>query len=295
MALNHLGQRGVWRFSRHGLTGGFGAMRNTLRRSALVIACAAIGIAACLSTLEAQQASTGSPPSARTWLGRSPAIESHLKTARVVRLEDIGTGVTHPQRAYLEPNVPVDSLVWKVLPPGRRHGHWESYKSEIAAYELDKLLGMNMVPPAVERTMDGEVGAAVMWLESIRSVKQLGGAMPAGAIWGHALRKMMMFDNLIANPDRNAGNILVGPPGELILIDHSRAFIDSENLIHKIERVDAGLWDRMEALTRPDLTRVLEPWIDEDAIGAMMERRDRMVSDVNKLVAKRGRAAVIIP
>ena len=270
-------------------------MLNTHRRSAVVASCAAIGIAGCLATLTAQQAASGSPPSARTWLGREPAIEAHLKTAAVVRLEDIGTGVTHPQRAYLNPNTPVDSLVWKVLPPGRRLGHWESYKSEIAAYELDKLLGMNMVPPAVERTIDGEVGAAVMWLESIKSVKDLGGVVPSGAIWGKPLRKMMMFDNLIANPDRNAGNMLIGPPGELILIDHSRAFIDEESLVHEIERVDATLWNRMTMLTRQDLTRVLGPWIDEDAIGAMIERRDRMVSEVNKLVAKKGRAGVIIP
>jgi hypothetical protein len=269
-------------------------MQDTHRRSAVSVACALLGITACFATLAASQTAPAAR-SVRLWLGREPAIEAHLKTASVVRLEDIGTGVTHPQRAYLNPNTPVDSLVWKVLPPGRRLGHWESYRSEIAAYELDKLLGMNMVPPAVERTIDGEVGAAVMWLESIRSVKELGGVVPSGAIWGKPLRKMMMFDNLIANPDRNAGNMLIGPPGELILIDHSRAFIDEKSLVHEIGRVDATLWNRMTMLTREDLTRVLGPWIDEDAIGAMMERRNRMVSDVNKLVAKRGRAAVIIP
>ena len=154
---------------------------------------------------------------------------------------------------------------------------------------------MNMVPPAVERTIDGEVGAAVMWLQSTRSVKDLGGVVPSGAIWGKSVRKMMMFDNLIANPDRNAGSILVGPPGELILIDHSRAFVDEDNLVQNIERVDAGFWTRMQALTRQELNSVLGPWIEDDAIGAMMERRDRMVSKANELVADRGRAAVIIP
>jgi hypothetical protein len=261
----------------------------------LVIACVAVGIAACFATPVAQQTAPGSASSAATWLGRAAAIEAHLKSAEVVSLEDIGTGVTRPRRAHLKPSEPVESLVWKVLPPGRRLGHWESYKSEIAAYELDKLLGMNMVPPAVERTIGGETGAAVMWLESIKSVKQLGGVVPSGAVWGKALRKMMMFDNMIANTDRNAGNILVGPPGELILIDHSRAFIDKENVVHNMSRVDEELWNRMQALTREDLTRVLGPWIDGDAIDAMIERQSRMIRDVNKLVAKRGRAAVIIP
>jgi hypothetical protein len=250
---------------------------------------------ATLTTLAAPQTSPASTSSAGIWIGREPAIEAQLRSADVVRLEDIGTGVTHPRRAHLEPNEPVESLVWKVLPPGRRLGHWESYKSEIAAYELDKLLGMNMVPPAVERTIDGETGAAVMWLETVKSVKDLGGVVPSSPIWGKSLRKMLMFDNLIANADRNAGNILVGPPGELILIDHSRAFIDDGQLVREIERVDADLWARMKALTRQDLTRVLGAWIDEDAIGAMVERRNRMVAEIDELVAERGRAAVIIP
>jgi len=58
--------------------------------------------------------------------------------------------------------------------------------------------------------------------------------------------------------------------------------------------VDAGLWARMQTLTREDLVRVLGPWIDDEAIDAMLERRARMVSDVDKLVKKKGRASVII-
>src|SRR5262252_3813198 len=128
--------------------------------------------------------------SARVWVGHAPEMEGHLRTATVERMEDIGTGVTHPRRAYLKPAVPFASLVWKVLPPGRRSGFWESYKSEIAAYELDKLLGMNMVPPAIERSIEGETGAAIMFLDSIKSVKQTGGKVPSGPEWGRSIRIM---------------------------------------------------------------------------------------------------------
>jgi hypothetical protein len=233
--------------------------------------------------------------SVRSWLGREPQIEAHLTTADVTSLEDIGTGVTHPRRAHLSPAEPVESLVWKVLPPGRRSGYWESYKSEIAAYELDKLLHLDMVPPVVERRVGDEVGAAVMWVDGPRSVKQMGGKVPTGVVWGRSIRKMLLFDNLIGNPDRNAGNILIGPPGEMILIDHSRAFIDDTKLPNPLERVDAMLWERVKTLTRDELTQALGRWIDEDAIGAMVERRDRMVKTVDQLVAKKGRALVIIP
>ena len=232
--------------------------------------------------------------SVRTWLGREGPIEAQLKSAEVTTIEHIGTGVTHPRRAHLKPSEPVESAVWKVLPPGKRGGYWESYKSEIAAYELDKLLNMKMVPPAVERRIDADTGAAVMWLQGIRSVKEMGGKVPTGAVWGQPIRRMLMFDNLIGNPDRNAGNILVGPPGELILIDHSRAFITDKKLLSKVERVDGELWDRMKTLTREDLTRALQPWIDDEAIGAIIERRNRMAAAVDELVAKKGQAVVIV-
>src|SRR5687768_16941083 len=88
--------------------------------------------------------------SARTWLDRRQALEDYLRTAEVVKIEDIGLGVTKPRRAYLAPGGPVDPMAWKTILPGIHSGYWESYKSEIAAYELDKLLELEMIPPTVE-------------------------------------------------------------------------------------------------------------------------------------------------
>lgn len=237
---------------------------------------------------------SASAASARIWLGHEAAMESHLRTASVDSLEAIGTGVTRPRRAHLSPATPFASLVWKPLPPGKRSGHWESYKSEIAAYELDKQLELRMIPPAVERQIGRDTGAAIMWLEGIRSVKQLGGKVPSGPAWDKPIRRMLTFDNLIGNPDRNAGNILVGPPGELILIDHSRAFTTSRDLVRKIERVDGDLWDRITSIAPADLSSTLQPWMDSDAVSAVLWRRERMIADVDTLVKKNGAAHVII-
>jgi hypothetical protein len=266
--------------------------------SRLVVACGLLVWSAhpALRAPAAQaQAAVAPGGSLYPWLGRTAEIENQLKTAEVVNMEEVGTGVTRPRRAHLRASPPVESIAWKVLPPGQRGGYWESYKSEIAAYELDKLLGMNMVPPAVERTIDGETGAAVMWLDGLKSVKELGGKVPSGSAWGKPLRKMLLFDNLTENIDRNAGNILVGPPGELILIDHSRAFSSETKLVNKIERVDAELWDRVKALTREDLDHAIGQLIDSKQVEAIVKRRDAMVKEVDKLVAQKGRALVIIP
>ncbi len=229
------------------------------------------------------------------WIGRVAEMEAHLRSAEIVDMTEIGVGVTRPRRASLRPATPFGTLVWKALPPGRRGGHQESYKSEIAAYELDKLLDMQMVPPAVERTIDGEVGAAVMWIDGTRSVREMGGAVPTAPKFGPSIRKMQLFDNLIGNPDRNAGNILIDADDHLILIDHSRAFVDTRKLPFAFERVDKTLWTAIKGLTRERLSAALSPWLDYTAIAAMLARRDEIASRVDELVKRRGAAAVIIP
>jgi hypothetical protein len=134
-----------------------------------------------------------------------------------------------------------------------------------------------------------------MWVTGMKSVKELGGKVPTGPQWSKPIRKMVMFDNLIRNIDRNAGNILIGGAGDMILIDHSRAFTTDRKLQNKMERVDAELWERMQTLTRENLSGALKRWLDDAAIMAILQRRDVMVAEVNKLVAKNGRDLVVIP
>ena len=96
--------------------------------------------------------------SAKIWTDRAPEIEAYLKTAEVVGMEDLKVGVTKPRKAKLAPGGPVEAFSWKAIKPGRYSGYWESYKSEVAAYELDKLLGLGMIPPTVERRAEGDNG-----------------------------------------------------------------------------------------------------------------------------------------
>ena len=261
-----------------------------------------IGLAAWLLAILPQSGTVSAQPagaapataSAKTWIGQTARIEQDLKAAEILRLEDIGTGVTRPRRAHLKAGGLVESFTWKPLKPAVTRGYWESYKSEIAAYELDKLLDLNMVPPVVEREMDGARGAAVMWVSPTTSVKEMGGRLPPGRVPGHEVRRMLLFDNLIGNPDRNGGNILVDGARNIILIDHSRAFLTKKDLQTKVERVDEKLWTAIQGLTPEALRATLEPLIGNDALNAMLERRKRIQSEVDKLVARKGRDLVII-
>jgi hypothetical protein len=105
---------------------------------------------------------------------------------------------------------------------------------------------------------------------------------------------MKMFDNLIANIDRNAGNLLVDADWNLFLIDHSRAFVTDTKLRNELTRVDRELWDRMLALDEPTLTNALGAWIDRGSIRAMLKRRDAMKKAIDALVSHSSEAAVYI-
>ncbi len=239
------------------------------------------------------QATAPAAASAKVWEGRQAEFEAYLRTAEIDRFEEIPVGVTRPKRAFLKPGGPVASIAWKALPPSRNTGYWESYKSEIAAYEMDKLLGMTMVPVAVEKKWKGQTAAAILWISPVRQWKDVRD-LPKPVKWNRQAILMKMFDNLIGNPDRNMGNLIVDDDWNLFLIDHSRAFVDSKDLPVKMERIDREVWNRMLALDEPGVTTALGTWLDSRAIRAMIARRDRMKAAVDKLVANSSEAAVFV-
>jgi hypothetical protein len=248
---------------------------------------------------QAPAAAPDAPVSAKTWLDNRAAIETYLKETEIVSIEEIKVGVTHPRRAKFPDGGLVQYMAFKNVPPGRTTGYWESYKSELAAYELDKMLGLDMVPPTVEKRVKGELGAAVMWCSPTKSFSETHGVpTPPGryvAAWFKQLARAKMFDNLIGNMDPNLGNWLVDPAWNLILIDHTRAFTTDKNMVHKnVEHIDAALWDKMKALTLESITPVLSPWMGKSEIKAVIERRDKLQEIITKLVAAKGEADVMI-
>jgi len=236
--------------------------------------------------------------SAKIWIGRAAEIEDYLRTAEIVKLDAIAVGVMHPRKATLKPGGPVEFLAFKPIAPGVYDGDHESYKSEIAAYEIDKLLHLDMVPPTVEKIYKGQKGAAVMWASPTKSFFELGGppVPPKDHLlsFGFMIAQAKMFDCLIGDPDPNLGNWLVDPAWNIILIDHSRALTTDTSFFQPLRYIDADLWDRMKALTIESLTQAVGKWLDKDAIKAVIQRRDKMQKAIDDLVKKYGAANVFV-
>jgi hypothetical protein len=231
----------------------------------------------------------------KTWVGREADYEAYLRSASADRIEDIGIGVTKPKRVFFKGDGIIRSAAWKPIRPGLQGGFYESYQSEIAAYEIDKLLQMHMVPPAVERRIEGNLGALIMWVEDVKGWKITDPVQgPDVAAWNRQVIAMKMFDNLIGNIDRNQGNLLYDAEYHLILIDHSRAFTTSTRLPSPVVRVWRDLYDRMNALTLEQLQARLGGLMGRGQIKAIIERRDKLRREVETLVSSRGAVATFV-
>ncbi len=254
---------------------------------------AALALAVVLPAL--QSAPPASPAGgSKTWIGRDAEFEAFIRSAPIERIVDVGSGVTRPRHGFFAPGGLTDGVVLKNLPPRTTRGFFESYKSEIAAYELDKLLDLNMVPPTVERDVDGRAMSAQVWLDGVRTFGSMKSRTPPdGRAWIFQVNRQKMFDDVIGNIDENAGNLLVDDAWNVILVDHSRCFTRTTKLPFDIVQIDRPFYERVKALARADLERAVGPWLEPGALDALLGRRDAVVQVVETRVRERGEAAVL--
>ena len=230
----------------------------------------------------------------KVWIGRESEFEEFLKQAKVIKVDDVPVGVTKPKRAYVAPGGLAGSFVFKELMPSRKSGFFESYKSEIAAYELDKIMGMGMVPPTVERKHDGVTGSAQLWVEHCTLLRDRDTTKaPDMGAWNKQVYRQRVWDNLTANIDRNQGNLLMDDGWNLILIDHSRAFTGSMNMPFPMNKIDKEFYEKLKALDEATIKARLGKWLF-DGPKPILKRRDKIVEHFEKMLAQYGEAAVFV-
>ena len=238
--------------------------------------------------------------------------ERFLIDAPIVRLGKTLGGVTYSRQAILELDGVTRFGVWKTIDEkksgltefaGGRGGEvnfQDSWRTEIPAYELDKLLGLNMVPATVARTHNGVQGSLQAWVdlgmsEAERLKKKI--SAPDLEVWNRQMYNVRVFDNLIYNTDRHANNIWVTKDWTIVLIDHSRSFrpfreLRAENDLRRFSR---SLLAALEKLDRATLAAKMSQYLDRYQIDALLTRRDLIVARAQRLVKERGEAAVLFP
>lgn len=239
------------------------------------------------------------------------AAEQYLTRARVREMRDIGVGVTLPQRATLELDGVQRRAIFKtidVTKPGitqlsggtSEMNFQDSWQCEIPAYLIDRIIGLQMVPATIERSINGQRGSLQWWVQSMMAEadrQKKGIEAPDTEEFNRRLYKMHLFDQLIANVDRHMNNILITKDFDLRLIDHSRAFRRASELkdTSKLTRFSQSLLDGIAKLEYQDLRKRTNRWLDDTQVRAIITRRDAIVALAKKLIAEKGEAAVIYP
>jgi hypothetical protein len=235
---------------------------------------------------------------ARSFTGRWAELEDFLETAEVVEIKMLGEGANQPRKLMLTKSGITRHGLWKPIDRGKKEWGWESYQAEVAAYQLDRILELGMVPPTVVREIDGLPGSLQLWMEGCRLYRDIQGeTSPDPARWERQLSRMKVFDNLISNWDRSAKNFLVDADWSIILIDHSQAFLSTRELSPNEDqlpsRFERRLVKELERLEPDYLKYRFGRLLLDPQITAISARRDGLLMRLRKLVADRGEDAVI--
>ncbi len=242
-------------------------------------------------------------------LEKRPEWEGFLVKADSIDQSRMNTGqaVTNPWVLTLSHNGVTNKAIWK-NPSGRMKGYLENWKWEIAAYKLDKLLGLNMVPPTVEREFGGDRGSAQLWIEGCFTLKdkvQKKIKTPSYKVFhfNRAYYLQRAFDNLIANEDRHQNQYLITEDFRMLLIDHSRSFrtsgkftkslIFSKTTGKEMKQLPVVFVEKLRALDFAMIKEAVGEYLNEKEINAVLKRRDLILKAVDKLIEDLGEEKVL--
>lgn len=238
-------------------------------------------------------------------------LEEFLRTAEIIGYEEIGEGVTKPLRLLLKKGEVERNGVWK-NPSGIQKGFLEGWQYEIAAYQMDKLLGLNMVPPTVERKFKGKRGSLQLWIEheySLLEIMEQKIPIPQSKI-DHVYKMIYLnraFDSLIANEDRTRQNIRYTKDWRIILIDHSRSFRSSKKFTEKLlfgkhaERrpkliflkLPRAFVEKVKALNFDNIKKAVGRYLKDREIKAILIRKELLLAEIEELIKERGEDYVL--
>jgi hypothetical protein len=225
--------------------------------------------------------------------------ERFLAKAKVVATREVSTGVTGTVQVTLDDGTRRhDASVQRIdetkkvfrAPGGKRELNFrDSWKFNLAAYHIAQLIGLDAVPATVERSLGGMPASYTWWVDDVildegaRQAKNI--EAPDVRRWEHQVMTMRVFDALIANTDRNKGNLLIDKDWRAWYIDHSRAFRRSPELLapEMIVRCDRRLLEALRALDPAALRKRTSRWLIDEEIAAVLARRDALVARFDKL------------
>jgi hypothetical protein len=184
-----------------------------------------------------------------------------------------------------------------------------NYKFNVAAYELDKLLGLGLVPTVVERSMGNRRAAVTWWVDDFvmneldRRRKKT--VPPDSESWNRQVQAVRIFDELISNTYRDTSpplylnsvwdNLLITKDWTIWITDHTGAFRVRKELqdVDSLIRCPRLVLSRLRKLDRQGLDQALRRYLSGEQLDTLDVRRAALVKHFDGQIAQRGEAAVL--
>jgi hypothetical protein len=225
-------------------------------------------------------------------------MERFLKQAKITKTKGTGKGVTDSTRATMSDGTITHDAHIQIIDEYKREfrstlgvelDFRDSWTYNVAGYKLDRMIGLNMVPVSVQGHYRSNRAAITWWVDDVmidegdRLKKKT--EPPNKAEWARQTQMMRLFDELIANTDRNLGNMIYTSDWRLWLIDHTRAFRKNTTLKNpgRVSRCERTVFEKLKALDRATLKRELGDYLDDGHIKGILARRDLIVKKLEGL------------
>ena len=232
-------------------------------------------------------------------------VVEFLETAPIVATKKLGKGSTGVLKVTLEQDGVRLHGVFRSVDEtyGRsrstrpdRFAQRDSHLNELAAYRLDRVLGLNRVPPTVRRRVKGRDGSIQLWVENAATEAELiedgQGLYPLSY---HQQQIMRAFDRLIGNWDRHQNNSLYDSDGRLWFIDHTRSFTPTPTVdgLRGLTIIERDFWLSLRQISDADLLAALDGVLGHLEADAVVKRRRQLVRHFDELIEERGADRVV--
>jgi len=217
-------------------------------------------------------------------------MEHYLLTAKIVSVrKNVMGGKTGPWLIGLTDGKVTRRGFFKHIHRPRPAPLPDSYQYEIAAYELDKLLDFNIVPPVVGREVEGRNGSLQFYLEDCiteRDRKRLNIEPPDPKSFQNSLDELRIFENLVYNKCSNTDDTHIHKKSwKVCRVDFSEAFAPSPDLLTdcQISYCSEKIFLSLQKLDFETVRAKLSPYLNGEEVKALLERRDKITEIIREL------------
>ena len=221
--------------------------------------------------------------------------ETPLKTGDIVGGKSLGGGVNETYRVQIKNGEYVEAVfkpsagetthdVHPEVPMG------EQYIREIASYEMDKLFDIQLVPPTILKSIEGQTGSVQTFVQDGDIAKFVDWE---GNLSQTDMAAAALFDYLAESMDRHNSNFMVGSDFSLHLIDNGYSFGTEKpniwnkspflhnkyghNMVDILSDLPTRITDKLASVSLEDYQSMLESTtMDHDAIDRAIERLEKV-------------------